>query len=188
MYRRLDRISLMLEELGLQHEKNRQMMLRRLCGCRDVAALEVLLGTIEPVKIYRRGRLRRYTSFSPLTRTVDVAWPDAGPARRFRWAVDRLVAADFEDPPELEVARNWLRRWQDNHAALLHTIQTSPAPWTATWIVASGASWLTAKRNGRSCHASVGAGSFCSASVALPLLSRTTKPLGALPRAHTEPA
>ncbi len=44
MYRRLDRISLMLEELGLQHERNRPVMLRRLCQCRDIAALEVLLG------------------------------------------------------------------------------------------------------------------------------------------------
>jgi hexosaminidase len=60
MYRRMDRISLMLEELGLQHERNRPMMLRRLCQCRDVAALEVLLGTIEPVKVYNRGRLRKH--------------------------------------------------------------------------------------------------------------------------------
>jgi hexosaminidase len=38
MYRRMDRMSLMLEELGLQHERNRPMMLRRLCQCRDVDA------------------------------------------------------------------------------------------------------------------------------------------------------
>ncbi len=102
MYRRMDRISLMLEELGLQHERNRPMMLRRLCQCRDVAALEVLLGAIEPVKVYNRGRLRKHTQFSPLTRMVDAAWPDAGPAREFRWAVERLIESDFMDEDDLE--------------------------------------------------------------------------------------
>ena len=42
MYRRLDRISLWLEELGLQHERNRPAMLRRLCQCRGIEPLEVL--------------------------------------------------------------------------------------------------------------------------------------------------
>ena len=102
MYRRMDHISLMLEELGLQHERNRPMMLRRLCQCRDVAALEVLLGAIEPVKVYNRGRLRKHTQFSPLTRMVDAAWPDAGPAREFRWAVERLIESDFMDEVDLE--------------------------------------------------------------------------------------
>jgi hexosaminidase len=127
MYRRMDRISLMLEELGLQHERNRPMMLRRLCQCRDVAALEVLLGAIEPVKVYNRGRLRKHTQFSPLTRMVDAAWPDAGPARDFRWAVERLIESDFLDEGDLEKVQMDLIRWSDNHAALEETIRTSPA-------------------------------------------------------------
>ena len=127
MYRRMDRISLMLEELGLQHERNRPMMLRRLCQCRDVAALEVLLGAIEPVKVYNRGRLRKHTQFSPLTRMVDAAWPDAGPARDFRWAVERLIESDFVDEADLEKVRSTLVTWSDNHAELEKTIQTSPA-------------------------------------------------------------
>jgi hexosaminidase len=127
MYRRMDRISLMLEELGLQHERNRPMMLRRLCQCRDVAALEVLLGAIEPVKVYNRGRLRKHTQFSPLTRMVDAAWPDAGPAREFTWAVQRLIESDFVDEADLEKVRSALVTWSDNHAELEKTIQTSPA-------------------------------------------------------------
>ena len=127
MYRRMDRISLLLEELGLQHESNRPMMLRRLCQCRDVAALEVLLGTIEPVKVYNRGRLRKHTQFSPLTRMVDAAWPDAGPAREFRWAVERLIESDFMDEEDLEAVRTALITWSDNHALLEEIIRTSPA-------------------------------------------------------------
>jgi hexosaminidase len=127
MYRRMDRISLMLEELGLQHERNRPMMLRRLCQCRDVEALEILLGAIEPVKVYNRGRLRKHTQFSPLTRMVDAAWPDAGPAREFGWAVDLLIGSDFADEADLEVAKTSLATWRDNHMALEETLRTSPA-------------------------------------------------------------
>jgi hexosaminidase len=127
MYRRLDRISLMLEELGLQHERNRQMMLRRLCQCRDVADLEILLGAIEPVKVYNRGRLKKHTQFSPLTRMVDAAWPDAQPAREFRWAVDRLIESEFVDPSALEDTRSFLELWHENHAEIEFMLETSPA-------------------------------------------------------------
>jgi hexosaminidase len=127
MYRRLDRISLMLEELGLQHERNRPIMLRRLCQCRDIAALEVLLGAIEPVKVYNRGRLRPHTQFSPLTRMVDAAWPDAEPAREFRWAVQRLIESGFTNEGNLDAVRTALVSWQENHAALESTLRSSPA-------------------------------------------------------------
>ncbi|MCG6949071.1 MAG: family 20 glycosylhydrolase, partial [Acidobacteria bacterium] len=127
MYRRLDRISLMLEELGLQHERNRPMMLRRLCQCREIDALETLLGAIEPVKVYNRGRLRKHTQFSPLTRMVDAAWPDAGPAREFGWAVERLIESDFSDEVDREQVRSTLVTWSDNHALLEEIIRTSPA-------------------------------------------------------------
>ena len=127
MYRRLDHISLQLEELGLQHERNRPMMLRRLCQCRDVAALETLLGAIEPVKVYNRGRLRKHTQFSPLTRMVDVAWADTGPAREFGWAVERLIESDFMDEDDLGTVQSALVSWRDNHVALEETLRTSPA-------------------------------------------------------------
>jgi hexosaminidase len=127
MYRRLDRISLMLEELGLQHERNREMMLRRLCGCRDLQALQVMVGAIEPVKIYHRGRLRKYTSFSPLTRLVDAAWPDAIPARRFRRAVERMLTEELGSSTELSAARAALQLWQANHAVLAPMLANSPA-------------------------------------------------------------
>jgi hexosaminidase len=127
MYRRMDRISLMLEELGLQHERNRAMMLRRLCQCRDVDALEVLLGAIEPVKVYNRGRLRKHTQFSPLTRMVDAAWADAGPAREFEWAVERLIESDFMNEDDFAAVETALVSWHDNHAILEGTLRTSPA-------------------------------------------------------------
>lgn len=131
MYRRLDRISLLLEEHGLQHLKNRPMMLRRLCQCGDITAIETLLGTVEPVKIYRRNALRKdtphpYTQLSPLTRLVDVSWADAAPARDFRWAVERMLADGFTTVGDVESARASLELWRDNHAAAVETLRASP--------------------------------------------------------------
>ena len=131
MYRRLDRISLLLEEHGLLHLKNRPMMLRRLCQCRDIDGLETLLGAIEPVKIYRRNALREdtphpYTQLSPLTRLVDISWADAAPARDFRWTVERLLAGGFTTAADVEAARASLLLWRDNHAAVAPTLRASP--------------------------------------------------------------
>ncbi len=126
MYRRLDIISLELEELGLQHERNRPVMLRRLCRCREVGPLETLLGVIEPVKIYRRNGLRSHTQFSPLTRMIDAAWPDAGPARRFRGAVARMLGSGPADPAGVVFIRKQLESWKANAPALREILMTSP--------------------------------------------------------------
>jgi hexosaminidase len=127
MYRRLDPVSRQLEQLGLQHERNRPVMLRRLCQCRDLGPLEVLLGAIEPVKVYNRGRLRPHTQFSPLTRTVDAAWPDAGPAREFRWTVDRLLDIGSGGGGDLVAARTALAVWRDNRDVLEPILKAAPA-------------------------------------------------------------
>ena len=54
MYRRLDIVSLRLEELGSTHLKNKAMLMRRLANGYNTKALEVLVDVIEPLKIYRR--------------------------------------------------------------------------------------------------------------------------------------
>ncbi len=156
MYRRLDVTSRRLEEVGLQHERNRPVMLRRLCQCRDIEPLEVLLGAIEPVKVYNRGRLKKHTQFSPLTRMVDAAWPDAIPARQFRWTVDRLLEGGFDNRQEMEKAAAQLTSWRENHARLLPTIDSSPGlaeiePMSAALseVAAVGLAGLTAGGAGR---------------------------------------
>jgi len=124
MYRRLEKISLQLEEHGLTHEKNVGMMLRRLTQGYDVAALENLVGVIEPVKGYNRNRLRPHTSYSPLTRVVDAARPDAPVARKFRKMVDNFL--EKKDGVDGAQIKSWLTRWQENHQALLPAIKASP--------------------------------------------------------------
>ncbi len=85
MYRRMAITSMQLEETGLTHIKNREMMMRRLCNTYDVEPLRILLDAVEPREGYKRhGSKPRYTTESPLSRAVDIALPDAPDAVNFR--------------------------------------------------------------------------------------------------------
>jgi hexosaminidase len=130
MYRRLETVSLQLEELGLQHERNFDMMLRRLANGGETESLRVLMGVIEPIKVYTRHRQPwRYYSYSPLTRVVDAARPDAPDAREFRGLVDRYLEAretEVKATGEAKQIRTWLELWQANHARLKTAITQSP--------------------------------------------------------------
>ncbi|MCA1818288.1 MAG: family 20 glycosylhydrolase, partial [Acidobacteria bacterium] len=113
MYRRLAVVSRQLEELGLTHERNQAMMLRRLAGGKDDAALQTLASVVEPVKEYRRYQVRPQTMLSPLTGLVDAARPDSDAAREFAREVDALLA----DAPRFEAhardLENTLVAWRD---------------------------------------------------------------------------
>jgi len=123
MYKRLDTVSLKLEELGLTHEKNYEMMLRRLSAGRDIAALKILADVSEPIKIYDRHFSGMYNSLSPYTRFADACRPDAAAARNFRRDADAYLAGDAA---LLESLKARLSAWKDNHARLQDTIKNSP--------------------------------------------------------------
>ena len=126
MYRRLEHISVELEELGLLHEKNISMMLRRLAGGADVAALRSLIDVVEPVKEYSRGRVFPTTQMTPLTRLVDAARPESLESRRFA----RVVAEFLADAPRFSVRREELKtmlaRWRDMEPAFEASADRSP--------------------------------------------------------------
>jgi hexosaminidase len=127
MYRRLAVISRQLEELGLTHEKNYDMLLRRLAGSNDPGPLRTLASIIEPVKEYRRYQMRPQTMLSPLTGLVDAARPDSEAAREFAAQVDAFLA----DAPRFALyapnLEQTLREWRSAAVALRPTIDRSPA-------------------------------------------------------------
>lgn len=131
MYRRLDILSYQLEELGLTHLKNYEMMLRRLVRGSDVAPLKNLVDVLEPVPGYQRGQQRKYTTFSPLTRVVDAARPEAPVARKFRSLVDGFLQLNQTDRTDTnrtlysEIV-GWLTLWKLNHGKLAVSIERFP--------------------------------------------------------------
>src|SRR5205807_10343316 len=127
MYRRLAAIDLQLEELGLTHEKNSDVLLRRLAGTKEIGPLRTLVSVIEPVKEYRRGQQRPSTMLSPLTGLVDAARPDSEEARRFATMVDGLTS----DAPRFrlyaEEIQLTLTQWRDAGPQLNAMIERAPA-------------------------------------------------------------
>jgi hexosaminidase len=125
MYRRIEKIDLHLEEFGLLHLKNREMLLRRLANDRNIEPLKILISAIEPLKIYERGEGREYTSYSPLSRLVDASYPDPKAVRDFNTDVQKFIKSNSSD--ELyQKLKAQLMKWQNNHADLLPIIKDSP--------------------------------------------------------------
>jgi hexosaminidase len=125
MYRRLDRISLLLEGLGSTHIKNKGMLMRRLANSYDTKALEVLVDVIEPLKIYERNAGdTMYTVFSPYTKIADAASPDQKVAREFRRNVS--VYCSTRDTLLNKDIIMHLNMWKANHASFMEMIKRSP--------------------------------------------------------------
>ncbi|HLL75512.1 MAG TPA: family 20 glycosylhydrolase [Pyrinomonadaceae bacterium] len=127
MYRRLAVVSVRLEELGLTHERNQGMMLRRLAGGKETAPLETLVSLVEPVKEYRRYQQRPQTMLSPLTGLVDAARPDSDAARLFSAHTEALLS----DAPRFQAGAaelaEALAEWQRAAPALAALIDGAPA-------------------------------------------------------------
>jgi len=124
MYIRMNAISPQLEELGVNHLKNYEMMLRRLTGYRPYDDLKVLTNVVEPVKQYTRHRQGvKYTSYSPYTRVVDAARPESMTGRRIRILLAQALNGDKSGFAELKAL---LRTLEQNHKKLLPLMELSP--------------------------------------------------------------
>ena len=126
MYRRLKITSFRLEELGLMHETNYPMMLRRLTGNRNIEDLKTLIDVVESVKVYQRNKLHKHYSYSPLTRVVDATRPDAEVARQFRNDVSVFLANNASDENLAQDLIQRLQVWASNHERLSPVIEVSP--------------------------------------------------------------
>ncbi len=127
MYRRLSVVSVQLEELGLTHKRNADVLLRRLAVSSDVDALKVLISILEPVKEYRRYQQRPATMLSPLTGIVDAVTPDSTAARLF----GKLVEGVISDSPRFQTntaeLSTTLTDWRNAEPLLSVLSERSPA-------------------------------------------------------------
>ena len=127
MYRRLAVLSIQLEELGLTHKRNQDMLLRRLVRGDNIGPLKTLVSVIEPVKEYRRYELRPQTMLSPLTGVIDAATADSETARKF----SLMVREFLKDAPRYQLHRAelslMLANWHTSGAQLNAIIDRSPA-------------------------------------------------------------
>jgi hexosaminidase len=124
MYRRLDVIAVQLEELGLTHFKNQDMMLRRLAGTTEIGPLKTLADVAEPVKQYQRQNQGvAYTQLSPLTKLVDALQPESRTSRLFNKNVDTFLKT--RDRTLADQLITQLQRWRANHQLLKPLLKSS---------------------------------------------------------------
>ncbi|WP_224995671.1 beta-N-acetylhexosaminidase [Cesiribacter sp. SM1] len=125
MYRRLDYISFRLEELGLQHKRNQQVLLRNLSNGKPIEPLQTLVDVVEPMKGYTRNPGgNTYKTYSPYTLFADAATADAPAARRFNTLVEDYIQT--KDGAARKEIIQWLEKWQENHALMEPLIVQSP--------------------------------------------------------------
>ncbi len=126
MYRRLDAVSLQLEELGVTHLSGPDAMLRRLAGSDEIEPLRALLRLVEPLSLGQRQRARRATQLTSLTSLGDIASPDALARRE----IAALVTAFLRDPAREQSSRQALarefQRWQELGITLSRLAASSP--------------------------------------------------------------
>jgi hexosaminidase len=130
MYRRLNAVSVQLEELGLTHRSSTEVMLARMAGPEDTGALLVLADAVQPASITIREREAEsaggiQTSDMPLDRMVDTVAPESEVARRFTQDVNQFAAAKFQDAAVESRIRAQLVLWRDNDSQLEPLLQNS---------------------------------------------------------------
>jgi hexosaminidase len=124
MYRRLDVISQRLQYDGLHHLASSRLMLERMSGESDPAALKVLASLVQPLLDYQREGLANFDVYSPLNHMVDAVPPESNAAREFRDLVTRLTSGKAS-PAEWQETRALLTNWRDNDAKVEPILQGS---------------------------------------------------------------
>lgn len=95
MQKRLKVVNFQLEELGITHIKNKNVILRNLTQNQETNSLTVLSNISEPLKIYSRNLGgTEYKSFSPFTLFADACTVDAIDAENF----NELIAYHIKYP------------------------------------------------------------------------------------------
>jgi hexosaminidase len=125
MYRRLAWVSRELDLLGLNQKSGYPRMLQRMAGGSFPTALQVLGDILESVKQLGRGRLRAYTSLTPMNRMTDAVPPESDLAREFNRSVDLALTGKPGLQAQSPYLRLWLNRWRENHPLLQPALQDS---------------------------------------------------------------
>ena len=113
MKRRLKDVSYKLEELGVSHIKNKDVILRSMTDNQNISALNDLSKIYEPLKIYQRSEDGvEYKSFSPFTLFADACTVDAEDAESFNSVVNHYFGNNNEVDFN-EIMKN-LEKWSNN--------------------------------------------------------------------------
>jgi hexosaminidase len=117
MLNRLRVVSFRLEEHGLTHLKNRNVILRNIANNQDITSLVNLSKICEPLKMYDRNKGgTEYKSFSPFTLFADACVVDAQDAVFFNDEVQQFIN---NKKGNSDVIESYLSTWGKNHDSFM---------------------------------------------------------------------
>ncbi|MFV8369842.1 beta-N-acetylhexosaminidase [Flavobacterium sp. LB2R40] len=110
MRKRLKTISFRLEELGISHIRNKEVILRNISNNQDTRVLNNFSNLCEPLKNYKRnGGGKKYRMHSPLTLFADACNADALEALDFNVAVSAYLANKSKENKVL--VTDFFKKW-----------------------------------------------------------------------------
>ncbi len=110
MYKRMGIISNDLEQLGIMHIRNKQVILRNISNYQNTEALNKLSNISEPLKVYSRNKGgKEYKTYSPFTLFADACNVDAKDAIIFNKLVDQFIHT--QDTSIKKQLLSYLRSW-----------------------------------------------------------------------------
>ncbi|RTY67207.1 beta-N-acetylhexosaminidase [Flavobacterium sp. LB2P53] len=108
--KRLKTISFRLEELGITHIRNKEVILRNISNNQDTRALNDFSNLCEPLKNYKRnGGGKKYRMHSPLTLFADACNADASEALDFNVAVNVYLANKSKE--NKGIVTDFFKKW-----------------------------------------------------------------------------
>jgi len=123
--KRMKTISFQLEELGITHLKNKEVLLRNISNNQKNTALEDFSNICEPLKIYTRNKGgTEYQTYSPFTLFADVCTPDASDALDFDAAVNQYLKN--KNPENQILVTNFLKKWITVNTNLIELSSNAP--------------------------------------------------------------
>jgi hexosaminidase len=123
--KRMNAISLQLEELGITHIRNKEVLLRNISNNQTNTALEDFSNICEPLKLYSRNNEgTEYKTYSPFTLFADVCTADAVDALGFNEAVNNYLKNKSSENQIL--VTDYLKKWINVNARLLELSSNAP--------------------------------------------------------------
>lgn len=125
MRKRLKVVSFRLEELGITHIRNKEVLLRNIGNNQNTAALQTFSAVCEPLKIYSRNAGgTEYQMYSPFTLFADACTPDAEDALAFNQLIAEYVKN--KDVSSEAAIILFLKKWIQNHKDIEVLSQNAP--------------------------------------------------------------
>ncbi|HWS60198.1 MAG TPA: beta-N-acetylhexosaminidase [Flavobacterium sp.] len=125
MRKRMNVISMQLEELGISHIRNKEVLLRNISNYQTNTDLEDFSNICEPLKVYSRNSGgTEYQTYSPFTLFADVCTPDASDALEFENVVTNYLKNKNSETQIL--VTDYLKKWININSNLISLSSNAP--------------------------------------------------------------